>query len=145
MNQLITIEVEHHFAKMNRFFLAAFWAHLPVFMCVAWFWGSNVWQTLVIGALILTGPTLLYFHARGSFLTALSIGIASECLSALLIHLGKGQIEMHFYVFAMISFLSVFADSMIIFAAAATLIAHHFAFFFVLPSSVFNYQASIWN
>lgn len=145
MNKLIALEIEHHFAQMSRFFLAAFWAHLPVFMCIAWFWDSSIWQALIIGAIILMGPTLLYLTAPGSFLTALSLGIASECLSALLIHLGKGQIEMHFYVFAMISFLSVFADSRIIIVAAITLILHHFAFFFFLPASVFNYQASIWT
>lgn len=145
MNELIRAEIERHFAKLNRIFLLGFWANIPVFMGVAWFTGTSPLQALWIGALIMIGPTLLYLSARGSLLTALSIGISSQCLVALLIHLGRGQIEMHFYVFVMLSFLSVFADSRIVLASAATIALHHVVFFFFLPASIFDYQASIWN
>ncbi len=144
MNDRIKLEIEKHFSRMTRIFLIAFWAHIPVLMGVAWLFDTSYFQAFWIGSAILAGPTLLYFCAPGSLLGALSIGITSQCLGALLIHLGKGQIEMHFYIFASISFLAVFADSRVIIVAAVVIALHHLAFFLLLPSSVFNYQASIW-
>jgi HPt (histidine-containing phosphotransfer) domain-containing protein len=54
------------------------------------------------------------------------------------------QIEMHFHFFVLVALLAVFADPMVIVVAALTVTAHHGIVFFALPSSIFNYQASIW-
>lgn len=65
-------------------------------------------------------------------------------LSAVMIHLGKGMIEWHFHIFIVIGILSLIANPMSIIVAALTAAVHHVAFFFLLPNSIFNYQASIW-
>ncbi len=61
---------------------------------------------------------------------------------ALLIHHSGGMIEMHFYIFAFLAMLIVFANPLVIIVAARTIAVHHVSFYFLLPKSVFNYQAS---
>ena len=45
--------------------------------------------------------------------------------------------------FAMIAVLIVLCDPLVIFAAAVTIILHHLLLFYLLPSSVFNYPATL--
>lgn len=67
-------------------------------------------------------------------------------MGALLVHFGQGpvQIEMHFYFFVNLALLAVFANPMVIIAAAITAALHHAAFWYLLPNSVFNYEAPLW-
>lgn len=60
-----------------------------------------------------------------------------------MIHLGKGMIECHFHVFVFLCVLTLMAEPLAILAAAGTIAVHHLSFFFLLPSSVFNYDAGI--
>jgi methyl-accepting chemotaxis protein len=135
---------QKHVARISRWFLWAYWAHLPLFVGIAVMRGSSPFlaATLALGAV--AGPTLLHFTSRGSRLAALSIGVAGQALSAGLIHLGGGMIEMHFHVFVLIPLMAVFGRISVIIAAAATIAVHHVSFFFFLPTSLFNYQASLW-
>ena len=65
------------------------------------------------------------------------------CMGGLLVHFGQGpmQIEMHFYFFVLLALLAVFANPMVIIAAAVTVALHHLVLWLVLPRSVFNYDA----
>ena len=73
-------------------------------------------------------------------------GFTSMGLGALLAHLGQGpmQIEMHFHFFAALALLTVWANPLVIWVATLTVALHHALFWLLLPSSVFNYQASFW-
>jgi methyl-accepting chemotaxis protein len=62
-------------------------------------------------------------------------------LSAIFIHSARGASEAHFHVFVTISILIVLADMIALLLAAATIAAHHIAFFFLWPSSIFDYAA----
>lgn len=54
------------------------------------------------------------------------------------------MIEMHFHIFIILGALSAFGLASPIVAGVATAAVHHLLFFFILPKSVFNYQASLW-
>jgi len=51
---------------------------------------------------------------------------------------------MHFYFFALLAMLAVYANPLVILAATVTVALHHLALWFLLPASVFNYEAPIW-
>lgn len=135
---------QKHIASVSRWFLIAYWAHLPVFATIAYFRETSVVAALVIGALAVSGPTVLHFTQRGSLVTAMAMGMGGLALSAGLIHLGGGMIEMHFHVFVLLPLLAVFGRVPVVLAGAVTIAVHHVAFFFFLPASLFNYNATLW-
>jgi len=51
---------------------------------------------------------------------------------------------MHFYFFVLIALLAVFANPMVITAAAVTAALHHAILWIALPASIFNYEAPFW-
>jgi methyl-accepting chemotaxis protein len=139
MNELY----RQHLRWTGRNFLWLLAAHLPVFLLEAWYFKTS-YSTAVVGwAAMLAGPLLAYLVAPTSRITAVMMGISAMCFSGLLIHLSRGMIEMHFHVFAIIAILSSFASPWVLIAAAGTIALHHLAFYFFLPTSVFNYHASL--
>ncbi len=112
-------------------------------MCaVAWWFGSGAAMAGMLGILFVAGPLLLYRTDPEGRLTSVALGIASMCFSALLIHLSGGMVEMHFHIFTMLALMIAFRSPWPLVASAASIAVHHVAFFFWLPRSVFNYQAS---
>ena len=75
-------------------------------------------------------------------MTTVVFGVASMFLSALLIHLGRGIIEFHFHVFSMLALMIAFGSPGALLTGAGVIAVHHISFFFLLPESVFNYDAS---
>src|SRR6202042_3083434 len=71
--------------------------------------------------------------------------ITSMFMGGLLVHFGQGpmQIEMHFYFFVSLALLAVYANPLIIIAAATTVALHHLVLYLFLPRSAFNYEASL--
>lgn len=135
---------QKHIARVSGWFLLTFWAHVPAFAAIAFFRDTSIVTAGLIGAVAASGPTLLHFVNRGSLLTALAIAVAGLALSAGLVHLGGGMIEMHFHVFVMLPLLAVFGRVSVVLAGAVTIAVHHVAFFFFLPDSLFNYSATLW-
>jgi signal transduction histidine kinase len=135
-----------YLARMNRIALVFFACHLPVFMCVALLAGTSVVQTLILTPLFLVGPLVAYRTVTNPRHLSLVFGFTAMCMGGLLVHFGKGpmQIEMHFYFFTLIALLAVFGNPMAIVTAAVTVAMHHLVLYLILPSSVFNYQASVW-
>lgn len=129
-------------ASTSRAFLAVLAAHIPLILGVAAHFGLSLAPVALIGSAILAGPLLLWFLSRGSRITSIASGVALLSFSALLIHAGRGMIEMHFHVFVALAALIIFADPWVVVAAAATIAVHHVSFFFLLPASVFNYSAT---
>src|SRR5439155_3621548 len=88
------------------------------------------------------GPVALFLCRRAGLLTSTALSVATMCMSALLIHLGRGMIELHFHILVMLALLVVFGSPIPLIAAGAVIAAHHAIFYLFLPASVFNYQAS---
>ena len=67
-------------------------------------------------------------------------------MGGLLVHFGQGpvQIEMHFYFFALLAMLCMFANPAVNIAAAITVALHHLVVWLLVPGSVFNYDAQWW-
>jgi two-component system chemotaxis sensor kinase CheA len=132
--------------RMNRIALLFFYLHVPAFVGVAALAGTSMVQAAVLTPLVLIGPTVVYFWFRNPRALAVAYGFTAMVMGGLLVHFGQGpmQIEMHFYFFVLIALLAVFGNPAAIMTAAATVALHHLALWLVLPSSVFNYQASVW-
>ncbi|HWI18111.1 MAG TPA: methyl-accepting chemotaxis protein [Vicinamibacterales bacterium] len=132
---------QSYLSRVNGALLALLAAHVPVLAGVAMAFDTSVVTALGLSAVILAGPFALGFTRRGSELTSVSIGIALMCLSGLMIHLGRGMIELHFHIFASLGILVITGSMSTLLAAATTVAVHHIAFWLFLPASVFNYQA----
>ncbi|HEY1629198.1 MAG TPA: methyl-accepting chemotaxis protein [Tepidisphaeraceae bacterium] len=134
---------EQYTQRVNRNFLLLLTLHVPVMLGVAYYFQTGVLFAALLSALILAGPAALFMLSPDSRLSRIATGIAAVCFSALLIHLSRGMIEMHFHIFVMLALLIVFGDWLVLVAAAAAVAIHHTTFYFWLPASVFNYQASL--
>lgn len=124
--------------------LLAIFAHIPIFYAMAKFFGTEV-SIAVGGPLVVGLVQFLVNKFSGSIkLSSALMAFNATVLSAMMIHLGKGMIEWHFHIFVVIGVLSLLADPVAIIVAAATAAVHHISFYFILPESIFNYEASIW-
>jgi methyl-accepting chemotaxis protein len=133
---------ERYNRKMGLGFLIGLFLHLPVFIFLAFRNDHGLLSTLGLSGLILAGPTLAYMAQVRSTLLPNLLAFAGMSFSGLLIHLGNGMIEMHFHVFIMLAIMITFALRTPVVTAVLTIAIHHVAFFFFLPKSVFNYEAS---
>jgi hypothetical protein len=139
---MTTSFAENYYTRTHRWALFGLIAHAPLMAFAAWSFGSKLSIALLGSALITSGPLVLYWLRPSSALTSAAIGAALLSYSGLLIHLGKGMIEMHFHVFAALAALIGLARVTPIIVAAATIAAHHVLFWLFFPTSVFNYEAS---
>lgn len=133
--------------RMNRIALVFFYLHIPAFIGVAALAGTSIVQAAVLTPLVLVGPTVVYFWFDNPRAIAVASGFTAMVMGGLLVHFGQGpmQIEMHFYFFVLIALLAVFGNPAAIITAAVTVALHHLVVWLVLPSSVFNYDASVWT
>jgi two-component system, chemotaxis family, sensor kinase CheA len=132
--------------RMNRIALAFFALHIPVMFAIAWGNGTRPWLAALLTTATVVGPALAYKTLSNPRAVSTTYGVAAMFMGGLLVHFGQGpmQIEMHFYFFALIAMLAIFGNPLVILAAALTVALHHLALWFVLPSSVFNYDAPVW-
>jgi len=117
--------------------------HIPVFVIMANFFGTELSIAIFGPLLLLTGQIISQFLLKNEKLSSVLMGFSVICLSALMIHLGKGMIEWHFHIFVSIGILSLLANPLTIISAALTAAVHHISFYFLIPESIFNYQASL--
>jgi hypothetical protein len=129
--------------RVHGAFVAILLLHIPACSIVASYFGLAVGLVTGLGVAIAAGPVLLFALAPSSRWTGVAIAVASQCFSALLIHSGRGMIEMHFHVFVSIAALVTLADWVVVASAAATIAVHHVLFYLLLPASVFNYAAGL--
>ena len=135
-------ESNNYTSKSNLVAVGVLILHLPLFAYLGWHFETGVGLALGLGVLIVAGPAVIAAMAPESKLLPIAIGIASLSCTALLIHLGKGMIELHFHVFLALACLIGLANPWAVVAGAATIAVHHVSFYFLLPSSVFNYEAT---
>lgn len=132
--------------RVNRIALWFFALHLPTFTAIAWLNDTRPASAALLTIGILVGPVIAQRGLQDPRAVSVVYGITAMFMGGLLVHLGQGplQIEMHFYFFALIAMCAVFANPMVILAAAATVTLHHTVVWMLVPRSVFNYEASIW-
>ena len=131
-----------HLNSINKIFSYVLVAHILVCLILAYSFNTGMLFALVTALTICSLPLFLTFFTESSRLTAIAHGVAMMFFSGLIIHLSKGMIEAHFHIFVALAVMIVFANPLVILAAAGTIAIHHVGFFFLFPASVFNYQAS---
>ena len=127
---------EHtYLRRVNRIALVFFLLHIPFFVAVAAFNDTGPLLAGVLTSLVVVGPVLATVALRNPRAVSLVFGFTAMLMGGLLVHFGQGpmQIEMHFYFFATLAMLAVFANPLVVILAAATVGAHHLIFWFVLP------------
>ncbi|MBC86007.1 MAG: hypothetical protein CL677_02420, partial [Bdellovibrionaceae bacterium] len=110
----------------------------------AWFFETEYWVALGLSSFILAGPIVAYVFAPRSIYSSIINAMSLMIFSGLLIHLGRGMIEMHFHIFVFLAAISRFGLVSPLISAAGVVVAHHLLAFFLLPTSLFNYDASFW-
>jgi two-component system chemotaxis sensor kinase CheA len=135
-----------YLARMNRIGLWFFALHVPALSVLAFFNGQSPVLAVVLTSLLVLGPILAMRSLQNPRSVSLVYGFTSMLMGGLLVHFGQGpvQIEMHFYFFALLAMLAVYANPMAIVVAAVTVAVHHLALWMYLPKSVFNYAAPFW-
>lgn len=136
----------NYLTRLNKIALYFFYAHIPVFMLVAWAADTGPLFALFLSLVLLIGPTIAQFGLQSERVKSMVYGFTAMGMGGLLVHFGQGpvQIEMHFYFFALLAMLCMFANPTVNIVAAVTVALHHLVLWYYLPSSVFNYDASIW-
>ena len=84
--------------KVNKVFIGISLAHIPVFVGLAYFFKTQISIAILAPLLIAAGPIVAYLLKPHSKLVAALNGFAMMALSGVMIHLGKGMIEMHFHI-----------------------------------------------
>lgn len=108
--------------------------------------GTGPLLAVTLAALVLVGPTLAFMTFSNPRMVSVIYGMTAMLMGGLLVHFGKGpvQIEMHFYFFALLAMLCMFANPTVNIAAAVTVAVHHISLWLFLPSSLLNYNAEWW-
>jgi two-component system chemotaxis sensor kinase CheA len=142
----ITAFEHRYLAKLNKTALIMLLCHIPVIMAIAAISGTGVWLALLLTALVVAGPAVAYFTLSNPRAKSMVFGMAAMLIGGLMVHFGQGpaQVEMHFYFFAMLAMLCIFANPAVNIAAAATAAVHHLATWYFLPNSFVNYDAQWW-
>jgi HPt (histidine-containing phosphotransfer) domain-containing protein/two-component sensor histidine kinase len=132
--------------RLNRLALIFFYLHIPVLMAVAWAAGTGPFFALILSLMVVAGPTIAYRAIQNPRSLSVVHGVTAMLMGGLLVHFGQGpvQIEMHFYFFALLAMLCMFANPMVNLSAALTVALHHLIVWWLLPRSVFNYDAQWW-
>lgn len=133
---------KNHLNSINRIFSYVLGVHIIASLVLAYIFNTGIFLALFGGIAISSLPIALTYFSQYYRMSAIAHGVAMMFFSGLLIHLSKGMIETHFHIFVSLAVMIIFANPLVILAAAATIAVHHIGFFFLLPSSVFNYQAS---
>lgn len=131
-----------YLSKVNKIFSYALLAHIPVAIAFALTFDSGVWFAILGSLAICSLPVGMRYTSTNHKLTAIAHGVSLMFFSGFLIHLSKGMIETHFHIFVSIACLILYANPLVVLSATLTIAVHHIAFYFLLPQSVFNYEAS---
>lgn len=138
---------EHgYLTRLNRTATIIFALHLPLFIAIAYFNQTGPLLAAVLTTATVAGPLLALRFFESQRAISVVHGFTMVLMCGLLIHFGQGpvQIEMHFYYFVGLTVLTVFGNPMVILAATVTIAVHHIGLYIFLPSSAWNYEASVW-
>lgn len=127
--------------QISKLFLIIGFMHIPIFILMSFYFKTELSVAIGLTTFIMLGPLLSYKFGNNFNVTKNLIGFSMMCLSAIMIHMGKGMIEMHFHIFITLATLIIFGNALPIIVALATIAIHHIGFFFLLSKSLFNYEA----
>ena len=132
--------------RMNGIGMRFFLLHVPVISAIAFLNDTGPVLALALTAITCAGPYIAGRCWTSKRAVSTVMGITAMIMGGLLVHFGQGpvQIEMHFYFFVLLALLAVFANPMVVVAAAVTAALHHALLWIFLPASVFNYDAPFW-
>lgn len=137
---------DRYLARMNRIGMWYFLCHIPLMTLIGWANHTGAAMAFFLTTLTAAGPVLVVRHWEAKRAVSTVMGVTAMFMGGLLVHFGQGpvQIEMHFYFFVLLALLAVYANPMVIVAAAVTTALHHAMLWVVLPASIFNYDAPFW-
>jgi len=133
--------------------LTAQWvvALLMAFSLTPWTWEGDlwrvhphVWQVLLMGLIVIGPPVWLIQTCPGTDASRLAVAVAQALISAMLIHLSGGRIELHFHVFCSLAVLAFYRDWRVLAVAAATVVADHLVRGLLVPTSIFGTPLVSW-
>ena len=129
--------------KIAGWFLLGLAIHIPVFAVLAHYFKTEYSIALGLSSALLLAPLISWKLYKGSLITLNLLAFTTMAYSGIMIHLGKGMIEMHFHVFASLAILSVMGSLSAVVTAVLTIAVHHLGFWYFIPQSVFNYSANL--
>lgn len=137
---------DQYLTRMNRVGLWFFALHVPIFVLLATLNDTGPMMAAILTSTVLLGPIIASQLIESKRIMSIVLGITAMLMGGLLVHFGQGpvQIEMHFYFFVLLALLAVYANPLVILAAAVTVSLHHALLWWFLPASVFNYDAPVW-
>lgn len=115
-------------AKANTLFLYVLGTQFLISIFIG-FYTNTLLLGALVGALVVSLPLLLIFSQPYAFATRLSVAIAIQLMTALHIQQAMGLTEIHFEIFVVLAFLSVYRDWRVILASTLTVAVHHIVFF----------------
>jgi methyl-accepting chemotaxis protein len=133
---------KQYLGKVNRGFFLLLLGHVLLVPGLTWFYQTSILEGVLLCLFVLSGPAVAIKSGAPARVTSVILGVAGMCMSGILIHLSKGTIEFHFHIFVALAWMIIFGNPWVLLAAAATAAVHHVVLFFVLPTSVFNYEAT---
>ena len=103
-----------------------------LFACIGIAAGTGQWSAALIvgipGALV---PIVLLRTAPGAFVGRAAVAVSFMLFPALMIHLTRGMLEMHFGIFVTLAFLMAYCEWRLIVLAAGVIAVHHLGFNFL--------------
>ncbi|MBY0277267.1 response regulator [Candidatus Binatia bacterium] len=106
----------------------------------------HVLAAALLGAAIVSLPIALAILRPGQKITRYAIATAQLTMSAMLIHLSGGRIEMHFHIFGSLALLAFYRDWTVLVPASMVVILDHTIRGAVWPQSVYGVvAASPWR
>ncbi|MFI5459225.1 MAG: response regulator [Isosphaerales bacterium] len=98
----------------------------------------HVWAAVILGGAIVSLPVTLAVILPGATTTRHAVAMGQMLMSALLIHLGGGRIEVHFHVFGSLAFLALYRDWKVLITASVIVALDHFLRGIYWPRSVYG-------
>ncbi len=135
------LRIEHN-RKVSKWSLVLMLLHIPIFVAMTYIFKTELSIALGLSLFVIAAPILMYLVKRESTLAQHVNAVAFMAFSGVLIHLGRGMIEMHFHIFSFLAFIAIFGNWHVVLSAVGFVAIHHIGLFFFLPASLFNYDAS---
>lgn len=137
---------QQYLVRVNRTAMWFFIAHLPVLVLISVWNSTDPDIVFALTSAVLLGPIAAVHWLNSQRVISVVMGITAMFMGGILVHAAQGpmQIEMHFYFFVLLALLAVYGNPLVIVIAALTVAAHHLVLWYVLPASVFNYDAPVW-
>ena len=128
--------------KANKNFLYLILAHFPISILIAYLSQTSILFSIFVSLAIIIGPVYFVMKNPKGIESSIANAVALVSFSALFIHLSRGMTELHFHIFASIGLMITLAEPIAVTAALLFVLVHHVTFFFFIPSSLINYNAS---